>query len=814
MTTYYALDSATLLANEFRIDRVLGAGGFGVTYLAHEMALERLVTIKEYFPADFAARVDGVEAAPRSHGSAKDYQWGLDRFIEEAQTLAKFDHPNIVRVYRTFKANNTAYMVLQWEEGQSLKSWLKSLGRAPRQKELDRIIGPLLDALETIHRADFLHRDIAPDNIIIRKSGEPVLIDFGAARGDIAAHSKTKTVSALVKPGYSPYEQYAETSRQQGPWTDIYALAATLYHAIAGKRPPNSPSRMLTDEMVPAGQAALSSYRSTFLEAIDRGLALSVDARPQSIPAWRGALLAPEPKKPSFLSRMRDGAEKSKPGKSRRETAATSLDKNVASAAPPPPDAPGPAGRMLDFVEGLQTPNGSPATKAVAQQPAKTSVAPHAATALAPSAPRRAENAAGSQTRAIAAALAPPAESVAKNAAKPPRKGFLKAIIKSDPANAKARISVTPKAEPARASKKPRPAPDVARKRRWAKGLPSKLIMAMSMASAIIVFRNDLPQFLNVPHTSNITTGTIARNEDGLSPVGSFKAQDGVIERLALSGDGRLIVTAGNDRVLKIWFRETHAQAGSIYMDDGPITSLDVRNNRALTTHSDGSVNIWDLETQRRLYRFKRNDASIWSGAFVGSQDHFATAGHDWVVSLWETSTDATPVRVLQGHSNAVQALAVDRSGTWLASGGADKSVKLWNLETGEIRATYRNQSDYVSALAVTDDGAIIAAGTLDGAVRLWSKSTRRPLRSFNAHRARITALTFSPNGELLASAAEDGSVRVRGLKKARPYWTLSSLEHGARTLAFDAAGRQLITGGQDGVVTIWSLPVPALAQR
>ena len=126
--------------------------------------------------------------------------------------------------------------------------------------------------MQTIHKAEFLHRDIAPDNIIIRNSGDPVLIDFGAARSDIAAHSKTKTVSALVKPGYSPYEQYAETSKQQGPWTDIYALAATLYHAVTGKRPPDSPSRMLKDEMIPAHDAALSSYRSTFLDAIQNGL--------------------------------------------------------------------------------------------------------------------------------------------------------------------------------------------------------------------------------------------------------------------------------------------------------------------------------------------------------------------------------------------------------------------------------------------------------------------------------------------------------------------------------------------------------------
>ena len=121
------------------------------------------------------------------------------------------------------------------------------------------MVAPLLDALEMIHKADFLHRDIAPDNIMVRKDGSPVLIDFGSARGEIASHSRT--VSALVKPGYSPYEQYATTTSKQGPWTDIYALGATLYHAITGKRPPDAPSRMVNDEYISAGEAALSSYR-------------------------------------------------------------------------------------------------------------------------------------------------------------------------------------------------------------------------------------------------------------------------------------------------------------------------------------------------------------------------------------------------------------------------------------------------------------------------------------------------------------------------------------------------------------------------
>src|SRR5262249_44128995 len=290
-----ALPEGTELVGEFRIKRVLGAGGFGITYLADETALAREVTIKEYFPVDYAARDDAGDVSPRSRDSAEDYTWGLDRFMEEAQTLARFIHPNIVRVYRCFRARATGYMVLHFEEGGSFKAWLKGLNRAPRQAELDRIVAPLLDALQVVHAGDYLHRDIAPDNIIIRKDGAPVLIDFGSARGEIASHSKT--VSALVKSGYSPYEQYATTTSKQGPWTDIYALGATLYHALSGRRPPDAPSRMVNDEYLPAREAALSSYRPGFLAAIDQALQLEIGERPQSIAQWRGMLLAQAPKR-------------------------------------------------------------------------------------------------------------------------------------------------------------------------------------------------------------------------------------------------------------------------------------------------------------------------------------------------------------------------------------------------------------------------------------------------------------------------------------------------------------------------------------
>ncbi|MBY0558220.1 protein kinase [Hyphomicrobium sp.] len=782
MTQLVALPDGTELAGDYRIVRVLGAGGFGVTYLADEPELTRKVSIKEYFPSDFALRTDSLEATPRSSGCRSDYNWGLDRFIEEAQTLAKFDHHNIVKVHRIFRANNTAYMVLRFEEGKNLKAWLKDLGRAPRQKELDQIVAPLLDALEVIHKADFLHRDIAPDNIIIRNNGDPVLIDFGAARSDIAAHSKTKTVSALVKPGYSPYEQYAETSRQQGAWTDIYAFAATLYHAVTGKRPADSPSRMLKDEMIPVREAALGGYRATFLDAIQQALSLTPDGRPQSVAEWRGALLAPEPEKPGIFQRFKEKTEVRR----RNDEAQRVAESATIAPVPPPPDAPGPKGVLLDFVDALKNPSAG-------KRQAVQAAAPAAPPAPTPAAAKKTSRAEKAKVEKVKAEKAKPAE---KLPPLPPPPRVVAEKVKSKP--------------------KIRPKPDVGR-RPFLRRLKTRLIIAAAIVGVAFAFHDRIPQLVTA-RGNTITTGAItkpaANTDPSLKQTAQIKAHDGAIDELALSGDGRLIVTASDEPTLKIWSYDSHYQQGTIPLEDGPATALAVRNNRVVTGHSNGAIGVYDLDTRRRLYRFKRNDATIWSVAFAGSEDRIAAASHDWTVAMWETASEAAPAAILQGHENAVQALATDAAGQWIASGGADRAIRVWNAETRETRRIYRNNSDFISQLGFSPDGSMLVAGGLDGSIRLLSMSSYRMQRTLTGHSARITSLAFSSSDDLMASASEDGVVRIRSLKRLRTYIPLTGTGSGAKAVAFSNDGRTLLTGGQDGVIRMWSLPEAQIAQR
>ena len=271
---------------EYRLDSILGAGGFGITYLAHDTNLQKDVAIKEYLPGAVAVRGSGGTVLPTSSGLEKEYRWGLDRFIQEARTLAKFSHPHIVRVNRFFETNGTGYMVMDYEAGESLKAWLQR-NPFPPEPALRAMLAPLLDGLEKVHAAGFLHRDIKPDNIFIRADGSPVLIDFGSARQAIAGASQALTT--IVSPGYAPFEQYT-TSAEQGPWSDIYSLSGVLYFAATGQSPPDAITRMKSDPLTQGLGGARMRYSGPFVDAIGWGLALEEGARPRNVSQWREVL--------------------------------------------------------------------------------------------------------------------------------------------------------------------------------------------------------------------------------------------------------------------------------------------------------------------------------------------------------------------------------------------------------------------------------------------------------------------------------------------------------------------------------------------
>ena len=272
---------------EYELVRVLGFGGFGMTYLGYDHNLDKAVAIKEYLPDDIAARTGDNTVAPKASQFRGDFEWGLERFLDEARTLARFDHRHIIKVHRFFEAHGTAYIVMEYAEGETLSAYLDRKWTL-KEEELKAILNPILDGLEVVHAADFLHRDIKPGNIIIRdEDNSPVLLDFGAARQAIGARSKS--VTSIITPGYAPIEQYS-TQGDQGPWTDLYALGALCYRALTGEAPADATERVIGDAVIPVSERCAGRAGADLLGAIDWAIKVDKADRPQSVAAWRAAL--------------------------------------------------------------------------------------------------------------------------------------------------------------------------------------------------------------------------------------------------------------------------------------------------------------------------------------------------------------------------------------------------------------------------------------------------------------------------------------------------------------------------------------------
>ncbi|MEM1139993.1 MAG: serine/threonine-protein kinase, partial [Pseudomonadota bacterium] len=271
---------------DYRIERLLGAGGFGITYLAQDLSLDKQVAVKEYFPNDMAVRREGQSVLAKTSADDDGFRWGLEEFLAEARRLARFDHPNIIKIHRYFEAHGTAYIVMEFAEGITLAERLITEGTLD-EAAVRAIFGPLADGLATVHAAGLLHRDIKPGNIILRADGRPVLIDFGAARH--ATGGRSHSVTAIVSGGYSPFEQYSTTGNQ-GPWTDVYAFGSVIYTSMTGNRMPPAPDRIADRQGVLDAErfAALTGRASpALMEMIKRSLQVYAEDRPSTMSAWQ-----------------------------------------------------------------------------------------------------------------------------------------------------------------------------------------------------------------------------------------------------------------------------------------------------------------------------------------------------------------------------------------------------------------------------------------------------------------------------------------------------------------------------------------------
>lgn len=403
-----ALPAGTRLG-EFEILQVLGIGGFGIVYLALDHALQREVAVKEYMPSALAGRTATLHVSLRSQNDAETFELGRRSFVNEARLLARFDHPSLLKVHRFWEDNGTAYMAMPVYRGPTLKKVREQRAAPADEAWLRRQLVPLLGALATLHGEGVFHRDIAPDNIVLEADGRPVLLDFGAARRVIG--DKSQTLTAILKPAYAPIEQYAEaTSLRQGPWTDFYALGATLHYLLLGRPPAPATARAMHDDHPPLAGQALPGCSAPFLAVIDWMLAPRPTDRPQSaaqllavleggeaIP--RPAPVAPPPPPPA------DTWERTQAMPPRAPAASVAAPSSPPVPGPASPAAPAPAapasgagGRRMGWTVGGLTAVG--VALAVALWPRGPATAPAAAGGAASAVPEAA-------SAAVAASAAP-----------------------------------------------------------------------------------------------------------------------------------------------------------------------------------------------------------------------------------------------------------------------------------------------------------------------------------------------------------------------------------------------------------------------
>jgi len=267
------------LIEGYRVEKVIGGGGFSFVYLAYRIKTQSKVVIKEYFPHELVVRIPGGRIRPKSDVARNHFQLGMKRFFSEGMALAKLKHPNIINVSNFFRANDTVFMVMDFEEGRDLRFFIKKYRGKLSERFMLTVFPTVMSGLKTLHDNHFLHLDIKPANILLRASGDPLLLDFGAVQ-QVEPGSSYQGVQTLTH-GYAAPEQYSESN--MGPWCDIYSLGMTMRICITGKSPPSSPERLEKETLQPVTRILSRKYSRCLLEAIDWATQLDHARRPQNV---------------------------------------------------------------------------------------------------------------------------------------------------------------------------------------------------------------------------------------------------------------------------------------------------------------------------------------------------------------------------------------------------------------------------------------------------------------------------------------------------------------------------------------------------
>ncbi|GMR18215.1 MAG: hypothetical protein BMS9Abin33_0621 [Gammaproteobacteria bacterium] len=688
---------------EYKINFVLGIGGFGITYLAMDVKLSSLVAIKEYFPQSFAFRDRQSTIIPSNGAAAENYRWGLEQFLKEARALAKFKHNNIVRVLRFFEANGTAYMVMEYEQGESMESYLRKRGGFLDEKSLSSIFIPVLSGLQAVHKAGLLHLDIKPDNIYLKADGAPMLIDFGSA-SQIAQDGEEKKLVALT-PAYTAIENYPDKG-EQGPWSDIYSMGATLYRCITGEQPVNTIDRFekvgrgYPDPLVLATKLERPIYSQYIRECVDWAMKLDPTKRPNSASALQNGLM----------------------GKGMNNEEEKGYETNLLRS--------GYIG-IASFDDSLKEEKRSIWTKLLMSL-ILMSILFIFLVKTGSITPQQVDDIVSSVVTKIYAVYEPIEDKFARTFR-----------LRRD------RVTV-PQTAGTRPQEVARPVQQIKRVQGFnpAKQVSNTLAGHVDQVQSLAFMQN------GAILASASADGIIKlwKTETG-ELIKTLHSQQNRAGNISASPDGSLLATISTNNTISVWDAATNTEVAKLVGHSDNVNQIIISpdQTRLASISDDKTVIVWSIDQKSIVYQF-RFSAKLTAVAFSPNGKWLATGDETGEIKYWALS-NGTELAKFRANDKKITSLVYSPNGKWLASGGVDNFLKLWSVGITDDDRTMRNAPDSVRHMVFSPDNNWLVVIDPGQNIAMWNINTGELVHQLLTEGSGIQAFALSADGTLLASA-------------------------------------------------------------